>query len=101
MKMICEYIEYIPVHAFIYMQNGDRDGLTDEEIKQIEDFQAEYQRIADHNKGTYTISANNNEKHFRVNPSFGKGGDCYRISAGNTAVHRLWAPYGFNDHGDP
>lgn len=66
-------VERIPDWALCYIEYGDRNGLTDEDIKMIDAFYESYRKVGMDIQGIYPVKDDNNnfESYFSRYPAFG------------------------------
>lgn len=81
MKLINKYENInFPAWALCALVNGDYTGLTDDEIKQFDDFQEDWQKVTREENGTHFWQETTEESYFTHYPEFGLACDCYNMT---------------------
>jgi hypothetical protein len=76
MKTLENYTEQIPVYAMGYLHNDDSSGLSDEEIKLIDDYFQQFYDRAKELDAHVIIGCPEGEGSFTHHPAFGLACDC-------------------------
>jgi len=79
MKTIKEYEINLPDYSLSYLINADSSGLSEEEVKTIDNYMRFYYNLAKFDNASVIISPEE-ESFFTWNPAFGLACDCTKAT---------------------